>query len=220
MPSQLVLDPRDVSAVRGTVRSPPHEIPKELREFGYIPDFQTWCPGDLLLFCNCEPTYMQRGIQRTQSNLNYADEDSRWHHAAVYIGDLYLCEARPGRVRYHRVLDSINPHTLVRIRRDENLEDAERFRVAIRALMRLSMRYAYLSATRVLIRSLRRKRDMIGLLARQKAQLCSQLFHDAYAEVTESILVQRVDREILPADLSATEKLVDVAIRWVRLPSI
>ena len=218
MAPQQVLDPQDVSSARWPIRPPPSELPQALREFGYIPDFETWRAGDLLLFATSRPTLLQKQIHRTQRKLNYADEDARWHHAAVYIGDRYLCEARPGGVRYHPVVETIDTNTLIRIRRDRALTETEQFRLAIHALMRLSSPYWYGFVLRALFRPLNPKRFVLGLRASTQAHICSQLFHEAYMEVAGSTLMERADREVLPAELSATHKLYDVDTNWVRLP--
>ena len=99
MPRQRVLDPDDVGSARPPDSSQPHSLPYTVRHFGYVPDFHEWLPGDLLLFSTSRPNALQRRIVATQVGLNYAAQDARWHHAAVYIGDRYLCEARPGGVR-------------------------------------------------------------------------------------------------------------------------
>ena len=98
---------------------------------------------------------MQRQIVRTQISLKYGDDHARWHHAAIYIEDSYLCEARPGGVRYHAVVEFV-PHMLIRVRRNAALTESQRFRIAIRALMRLTRSYSYGSAARAWLRSWRR----------------------------------------------------------------
>ena len=89
--SRWIYDPRSGSCLIGE---------GSVRRFGYVPDFENWLPGDLLLFSTSRPTFSQRKIVETQLKLNYANADARWHHAAVYIGDRYLCEARSGGVRF------------------------------------------------------------------------------------------------------------------------
>ncbi len=96
MPPQQVLDPKDIAAARRPNQSQPHILPQFVREFGYVPDFDDWLPGDLLLFCSSRGSLIAQQIVSTQLKLNYAPDHARWHHAAVYIGDRYLCEARRG----------------------------------------------------------------------------------------------------------------------------
>ena len=161
---------------------------------------------------------MQERILRTQTKLNYGDDDARWHHAAIYIGDSYLCEARPGGVRYHPVVEFV-PHMLMRVRRDRALAQPQQFRIAIRALMRLTKPYAYGSAARSWLRSWWRPGQFtLSGRARNRAVICSQLFHDAYMEATGRTLVERADIDVLPAELSACPDLSDVSATWAHLP--
>ena len=132
----------------------------------------------------------------------------------MYIGDRYLCEARPGGVRYRPVADALNHNTMIRVRRDTSLTNSQRFRVAIRALMRLSLPYSYLSA---LTRFLNPRRHFFTLSPRNPAVICSVLFEHAYSEVTKRVLSKRADQDIVPAELSVTDLLEDVPATWVRL---
>lgn len=177
-------------------------------------------PGDLLLLSATAPNRAQRAIVDAQRRLGYAEDDARWHHAAVYIGDRYMCEAVVSGVRYHPVADLVG-NRLIRVRRNSALSQQQRFRVAIRALMRLSKPYDFWSVTlswlrsggsafgRAVSREFRVRRD---------AEICSQLFHDAYMEATGHALVRSADREVVPADLSACDGLVDVPGNWIRIP--
>lgn len=151
---QLVLDPRCTGSARPPNQSQPSTLPSAVRGFGFIPDFDAWLPGDLVLISKVAPNLVERQVVETQQRLGHAKPDAKWHHAAVYIGDRYLCEARPGGVRYHPVVESVDRNTLLRIRRNHDLTDAERFRVAIRALMRLSRPYSYGSIAQTFFRLL------------------------------------------------------------------
>ena len=82
---QLLLDPTDTSSAK-PLNSAPEPLPQSVRKFGFIPDFQLWEPGDLLLFSAVEMNGVQRAIVKAQERIGYADEHARWHHAAVYIG--------------------------------------------------------------------------------------------------------------------------------------
>ena len=217
MRPQRVLDPRRTDSAREPNRSQPSTRPSAVRDFGFIPDFDDWLPGDLVLVSKVSRNLIERQIVNTQERLGHATHDARWHHAAVYVGDRYLCEARPGGVRYHPVVESVDRNTLLRVRRNNDLTDSERFRVAIRALMRLSRAYSYGSVARTFFRPLSLRRFVFALRPRKRALICSQLFHDAYAEATESNLVDRIDRAVVPAELSATNKLQDVKAHWARL---
>lgn len=216
---QLLLDPTDTASATQP-KSVPTTLPKNVREFGFLPDFEIWRPGDLLLFSAVEPNRAQRAIVHAQLELGYAAEHARWHHAAVYIGDLQLCEAVFQGVRYHPVTD-IFLGSRLRIRRNTQLTEEERFRIAIRALMRLSKPYDFWSVTLSWLRS---RGTAFGracsreLRVRGDAVICSGLYHETYMEVTGQILSAVADRDVVPADLSACGGLVDIPAVWARLP--
>ena len=220
MPPQQVLDPRRTDLAREPNRSEPYTLPSAVRQFGFVPDFDDWLPGDLVLFSDLRRKRIHRQIVKTQKQPGHAPDDARWHHAAVYIGDRYLCEARPGGVRYHPVVESVNRNTLLRVRRNNELTNSERFRVAIRALMRLSQPYSYGSILRALFGPVNPRRFVLSLRPQESAVICSQLFHEAYMEATGSILVERVDKAVVPAELSATDDLEDLNTQWVRLAAM
>lgn len=219
MPRQLLLDPKE-TAQTGAARLAPTVLPDAVRKFGYLPDFVLWQPGDLLLFSSVRPSFMQRRIVEAQRRLGYAPEHARWHHAGVYIGDRYVCEAVPGSVRYRPVAEFV-PGYLIRARRDLELKGEQAFRVAMRAVMRLSKPYSYWRAIDVWLRSLSRRDLPLNYRIRGHghAIVCSQLFHDAYMEAIGRTLVDRADTTAPPAELSACAGLDDVRSAWSPLPS-
>ena len=164
---------------------------------------------------------MQRQIIMTQEREGYAKEHARWHHAAVYIGDRYLCEAVPSGVRYHPVAEFIGDR-LIRARRGQyGIEDSREqgLRVAIRAMMRLMRPYSLWNVAETWFRSWDQISHPIQYRVRKRAIICSQLFHDAYQEATGRSLVESVDTMVLPAELSACEGLNDVKSVWAPLPN-
>lgn len=70
---QLFLDPADTSSAK-QLPSAPVQLPKVVREFGLIPDFQPWETGDLLLFPAVEMIRGQRAIVRAPKQMEFADE--------------------------------------------------------------------------------------------------------------------------------------------------
>ena len=216
--SQLFLDPEQTESAK-PVAWVSTTLPEHVRNFGYLPDFDLWQPGDLLLFSAKRPNRAQRAIVETQKRSGYAPDDARWHHAAVYIGDRYMCEAVPGGVRYHPVEDTVG-QGLIRVRRDLNGSMEQGFRVAIKSLMRLPKSYAFRSAVRSWLRSYGTEFARAfsnDYRAERDAVICSQLFHDAYMEATNRTLIQRADKDVMPAELSACSGLSDVASAWLRL---
>jgi len=118
-----------------------------------------------------------------QKDHGFGPEHSRWHHAAVYIGERFICEARVSGTRYHPVDDLVVDHK-IRVRRDTGLTGDERYKIAIRAMMRLNRRYDYrpiigswiqtLPGRQIWGKSIRRS------YSRQRAIQCTHLFHNAY----------------------------------------
>ena len=213
---QPLLDPGNIGQP-GAAQSAPTRLPDSVRDFGYLPDFSLWRPGDVLLFSAVRPGFMQRRIIATQRRENYAPVHARWHHAGVYLGDRYVCEAVPGGVRYRPVEEFVSDY-LIRVRRDDKLEIDQAFHVAIRAMMRLSRPYAHWPAVRAWLRSWSRGTLSLDYRVRRRAIICSQLFHDAYMEATSRTLVERVDIIVFPAELSACNDLSDVRSAWVPIP--
>ena len=192
-------------------------LPDCVREFGYLPDVRMWRPGDLLLLSAVKPNFMQQRIINTQRRTGYAEEHARWHHAAIYLGERYICEAVPSGVRY-RPIEEFVPNYLIRVRRDHKLDIEQAYSVAIRAIMRLSKSYSHWPAVRAWLRSWKPIVFSLDLRVRRRAIICSQLFHDAYMEATNRTLVERVDTIVLPAELSACSGLKDVKSAWAPLP--
>lgn len=216
---QAVLNPEEIGDFT-TGKRVSAQLPRHVRELGFIPDFDLWKPGDLLLFSATHPNFAQRQIKQAQERLGYGDEDAKWHHAAVYVGDGYMCEARPGGVRYHPVVDNVRDY-LIRARRDEELTLEEAFRVAIRALMRLNIYYSYTSLVAAFLRSWTLDDHRVlspHYRATRSAVICSQLFHDSYMEVTYRTLVENHKQEMVPAGLSACSGLSDIDSSWTKLP--
>lgn len=217
MPPQLFLDPNDVTGAH-RLHAAPAKLPEHVRKFGYLPDFGRWLPGDLLLFSDPGKRFIPRQIVKVQGRSGYAPENARWYHVAVYIGDGNLCEAVRSGVRCRPVADYVGMF-LIRAHRDNALSEDERYRVVIRALMRLTRPYSFLSALRAWTLSLMSYRPFSKYRASRQAVMCSQLFHDAYMEASGRTLTDNVDPPILPADLSASSLLSDVDSVWGKLPS-
>ena len=199
---------------------PPQQLPPSVREFGFIPDCSLWRPGDLLLFSAVRRDRWQHRIVAAQAKLNYAAVHAQWHHVAVYIGERYICEARPGGTRYHPVDDLVVGHR-IRVRRGTKVSTDDGYRVAIHAMMRLRMPYDYRSVVWSLIQTFPGRWDLaqpFGDTYPRQAVNCAKLFHDAYWEVTKRILVQRADSGVVPAELSGCSGLSDVQSQWLRLP--
>lgn len=225
MPGQIVLDPEDATTTGKWI--PPGPIPRSLRQFGRFPDVSKWLPGDLVLFSAIHPDWISRSIIRGQERGGYAQEDARWHHVAVYLGDgISICEAVLTGVRYAPIYRYIGNH-LLRVRRDPNLSSDQRWQIAMQSLTRLSSPYGFRSILSLARQSWRGFWRPTGDLPRlgMRAVICSQLFSDSYSMVTGHLLVMVTGHLLVktpagpvkPADLSLTPQLADVATTWLRI---
>ena len=215
MPQKL-LDPRDPNPTTGTW-SPKGPLPSRVREFGRFPDLDSWRPGDVLLVSALWPDWISRSIQGGQKKGGYDSEDARWHHAAVYIGDASICEAAWSGVRVDSLYSYIGTH-LLRVRRDPKLTDDQRWSIVVRALTYLRSSYGYPQLFKLGLQALRGFYRDWGVHATfaPGAVICSQLFADSYAWVTERLLLKGL---ATPASLSQTDRLEDVDLSWRELPS-
>lgn len=218
MPAQLVLDPEDLTTTGHWTPSGP--IPSALRQFGRFPDVRKWLPGDLLLFSAVSPNWIAQQIIQGQQRGGYAEDDARWHHAAVYLGDgMSICEAVSRGVRSIPIYPYIFGGYRLRVRRDNSLSDEERWKVAIQSLTRLRSPYGFRGIISLAYQSLQgywRSRGSLPPLG-ARAVICSQLYSDSYSLVTERLLVKNPTGTVKPADLSLTPLLTDVATTWLKI---
>jgi hypothetical protein len=137
---QLFLDPANLKADSVCERSP--RIPETIQAFGHLPDITAWQPGDFLLVSAINTDIIQRSIYRFQRRSGYTEEDARWHHAAVYIGDYDVCEATRSGVHVRKLFHYVGNH-LLNLRTDPTLAPDDSWRVAIQALVRLKYSYSF-----------------------------------------------------------------------------
>lgn len=219
MPGQIVLDPADSTTTGQWTLSGP--IPQALRQFGRFPDVRLWLPGDLLLFSAIHPGWIARSIIQGQQRGGYAEEDARWHHAAVYLGDgISICEAVVTGVRHTPIYPYILGNYRLRVRRDTALTAEERWKVAMQSLTRLASPYGFsgiVSLARQSWRGYWQSRGSLPPLLGARAVICSQLCSDSYSMVTGRLLVKTPSGTVKPADLSLTPQLTDVATTWLEI---
>ena len=68
-------------------------LSQDVRKFGFYLDLKALLPGDLILVSNIKPKWTHKIINSVQESLGFNEEDARWHHAAVYLGNGDICEA-------------------------------------------------------------------------------------------------------------------------------
>jgi len=212
------LDPRGAQS-NGTSWIPPGPIPISIRTFGFFPNIDDWLPGDLMLVASAKPDWVHRQISKAQIRRGYHADDARWQHAAVYLGDGYLCEAGTSGVRYVPVFDYVGEH-LIRVRRDFTLSAAERWRLAIQAVVRLGEPYNFREILSIYRSSFSASwTDAIRAQFHRKRRsvICSQLYSDAFSAVTGRLLPVNSPASVTPAALSLTSGLQDVPLHWKQI---
>jgi hypothetical protein len=212
---QIVLSPED-PALPGSWR-PPKQIPPFIRAFGKFPNTHTWRAGDLILTSAAQPSRLQESITKAQLRGGYAVEDSRWQHAAVYMGENYILEATRTGVHYSPVHHLI-PGNLLRVRRDITVTDADSYRIAIQAAFRFGNRYSFSTIWSIFRWSFRGFGTIRPSIAKMphSSLICSQLYADAYEAVTMRLLANQ--RPATPADLSQNDQLQDLPVAWLAIP--
>lgn len=209
-----ILDPND-QTTQGEWR-PAVPIPPRVRRFGRYPNVDQWLAGDLLFLEAVTKRLVARLIVRGQLAAGYHEEDARWHHAAVYVGDGFVCEAGIWRVTYRPLHDYIGTR-YIRLRRDPTLSMEDRLRLAIAALTRIGNAYSYFELLSVALNIFKGYGKPRGLVLRAFGVICSQLYADSYTAVTHQVLMSGQDRVVIPADLSLTPMLEDVPVFWCRI---
>ncbi len=216
--AQAYLDPRNRVTV-GTWQ-PKEPIPEWIRGFGLYPDTSSWLPGDLILVSNIEPNWSHKIIEWVQRKGGYSNDDARWHHAAVYLGDDSICEADTDGVKYKPIYRYVKGKHLIRVRRDNDLDLNTRWRIALRSMTKLKEAYGFLYLPSLLDSAISGfwQPNSKSLRVPSHAKICSQLYADAYSTVTGKVLYNTSSGEITPAFLSLTSQLSDINSHWLEVP--
>jgi hypothetical protein len=222
------LDPNNIVS-SGNHPSPPHKLSSSIRTFGYLPDTKSWRPGDLILISEIDPDLISRTIINVQNKLGFLHHHSQWHHAAIYLGDDYLCEATIKGVRHFPIYKYVGSH-LIKIRRDSSLDLNDSYRIAIQGLLRLRYRYSLPSIFRLFWQSnilqskiWQSKRNFLKSnfeprKLSSRATICSQLYADAFGSITQKTLDADFTLPMTPAALSASHMLFDLPDpTWLKL---
>ncbi|WP_148296201.1 hypothetical protein [Methylophilus sp. OH31] len=215
-----ILDPSEAEAQFTGNWSPQTPIPNKLRQFGYCVNFNELLPGDLILVSSNKPGLIAKAIRKVQAMGGYAKADSRWEHAAIYIGSESVCESERSGVQINSIYKYIGPYSL-RIKRNNNLTPDQRWNLVVYALIQKNYSYGFLSVFRLLMKSIRgywiHQGSPINSPLPSRSVYCSQLFADAHVKACGVPLGNLTSGEATPASLSLDTKLVDVNISWLRI---
>jgi hypothetical protein len=186
--------------------------------------------GDLLLFCR-NPRYAEPAgkfasvIRGVQTAYGYGFDDARWHHVGIYVGGGQMVEARWKQGVVAGPLAGRFPGHLLRVRRNRVCGELMQTEVG---------RYIGQAVNGALGKAY----DVRALFAGQpneeeeRSYVCSTLFCDAHDLALDDLARGRTQAEReqlsgarlvtdatqlpLPAFLSQTQVLLDVAVGWMR----
>jgi hypothetical protein len=212
---QIAVDPNN----RGALVNAPvvSTVPPHVRKFGFIPNFRECLPGDLILSRSVSSSVLGDAI--THAQRGFAREHAQWTHAAVFLYEDKIVEAVPFHGIRTRSLYADVPARVLRVRRRRDLLESERYKIALRALTMLGSRYNFWAALSIGWQSTFGIQSRLGALSFGPVIICSRVFHDAYVEITRTLLHGcSIDMPIMPAHLSATDDLDDVDVGWIQLP--
>lgn len=203
------------------------KLPEKVRQLGHVPDIEKLWPGDLILTQGAEGKAHANQIFQARSS----NTGSEWIHAAIYVGNWKLIEARPRKnVQINTLFDFI-PRSKILIRRlrlDEEIENNQKivgFRVALNsALFLQDSKYGLFTLLKstyhqVFDKETLKRREAAEL--RKNSIICSGLYAKS-VRVAAGILVEPqavIDSGdiITPAVLASSSKLKNVDVGWRRI---
>lgn len=211
--SQAFLDPSDEST--NGIWNPPAALPPRIREFGRFPNVDSWRPGDLILLSALKPGRISRKIIATQRKGGFAEQDARWHHAAIYLGKSRICEAIPTGVKTSFIYRYVGSH-LIRVRRGIALSPEDGWEIVLNVMYMRGWNYSWLTPIQMLFQSNRGFwNELVRLpFGSRRAVICSELFADAYSLATGIVLGNTAGATPTPAFLSNTQRLQDLGTFW------
>jgi len=202
-------------------------LPEGVSADGFTPDSSALLPGDIIM--STTPGRTSGAIRETQLRMRYLDEHAVWSHVALFLGGGRLIDGSrdpDGALVIEAVPDqgvrinTLVSHTLGRdllVRRVRGIggDYETRHRIVVAALAFLGRGY-----------SLRAARDLgldawldrvpnplkAGVVAEM---LCSNFVRNAFIKAGFDIVPGALGN-VWPADLSASAKLDDVAVGWLR----
>lgn len=195
---------------------PQTAIPKALIEWGRVPDFDVWHPGDLVLVKDKKPDWISKAIQRIQEP-GYGPEHAEWTHAAIYLGDgLMLCEAQldPAQRIFSVIVaycwNYFGTHDLLVKRSNYALDKEAGWAIAAAAATKIGGAYDWkfilkLAAERLLVGDDVLVHDQSGKIS-ANSYVCSSLYSTAHAYVTDITITDKTNGLCIPAFLAADRR--------------
>jgi hypothetical protein len=221
----LFLDPKrtgDFKAQPVWVPPPATNLSAEVRSFGYVPNPDQLCPGDLLLYSSHKPDWISARIVSTQKKA-FPEQHARWHHAAMYIKDMWVCEAELFGVSYRRLFDDLDGITRIRVRRPDYAglngrtgisEEKIQFELVVNAMSRISVPYGYWKAWDLFRQAQSSFISPVVKYGQARSVICSELYAEAYLKATNELPVPNHPEIPTPAHLSSSTSFHEVAVGW------
>jgi hypothetical protein len=171
-------------------------------------------PGDLILVACEKPSWLQRRIQRTQSQL-FEWDHAQWHHALVSGGGTEVCEAVLAGVVPTQYWKYMAGKHRFKVRRIKNATLATRTKVAYYAASMARTSYGF-GAILPISSTLNDNDPWKKSIFRSSGVVCSQLYFEACMRAGILLASIPPDR-VSPAHLSATSEMDDVSLQWLRI---
>lgn len=187
-------------------------VPARIRALKKIPDVTCLEPGDFVLCKPVSPDGVARAIQMVQGR-SFSDIHAGWTHVAIIFDKDRWIEALTRSVSCGSVFDRCHNHHL-RFRRAKGLPQEVRTAVALQAMTYLRTRYTLGQAGFLGLKAFFPQMLRSRFRPHQKAIICSQLFADAFTEMTDCPAVPSHVADIMPAHLSHSAVFEDVAVSW------
>ena len=181
-----------------------------------LPNLEALQPGDLIL---STPRKWDLGTPfiKLGQRIRYSWDDARWNHASLYAGPGYrIIHTNPDHGVAESDLESMVKTHLLRFRRDPEMEPGAGRRMVDAAQDLLGLNYSKYGFAKA---TLDQFMKMGYRSRRDKPQLiCSTLYVDAYEKANPGKrLFTQDSRYPIPALLSRTPLLSDVAVSWKRV---